>query len=195
VHRLLALPVAAVFLPPAEDLGRLGQDFDVSKQRMHPCAYCGQKGSTKEHVWPRWIRNHALNAMGVDDDNLVTYAATTETRAAVPVEARRRFGHSRLTLTIKRVCRECNNGWMSQLEEAVQPVLTPMIEGRDRELTSGRRAGAAYVGNENGAELCTCKRARLPPPRCATHRIRPLPQALVALSRTECSSLAATYDL
>lgn len=35
-----------------------------------------------------------------------------------------------LNMTVKRVCRVCNSGWMSALEETARPHLTPMIQGQ-----------------------------------------------------------------
>ena len=32
-------------------------------------------------------------------------------------------------MTVNRVCRSCNNGWMSALETLSRPVLEPLIEG------------------------------------------------------------------
>lgn len=61
--------------------------------------------------------------------------------------------------------------------------------GRCTRVDAARRAGPAYVSNEDGAEFCACKRARLPPPRGAAYRSRPVRQAVVALSGTLCSSL------
>jgi hypothetical protein len=34
-----------------------------------------------------------------------------------------------LTQTVGDVCRQCNSGWLSELEAAVKPLLTPMIRG------------------------------------------------------------------
>ncbi len=31
-------------------------------------------------------------------------------------------------MTVKSVCKKCNNGWMSALEEEVKPILTPMFD-------------------------------------------------------------------
>jgi hypothetical protein len=40
----------------------------------------------------------------------------------------------RLSLTINRVCKTCNTGWMSDLETETKPVLKPLIRGKDRTL-------------------------------------------------------------
>lgn len=44
------------------------------------------------------------------------------------------------TKTIKVVCRQCNSGWMSALEEAVRPVLTPMMAGKELALSDTQQA-------------------------------------------------------
>jgi hypothetical protein len=38
---------------------------------------------------------------------------------------------------VRHVCTGCNVGWMSSLEEEAKPVLTPMIQGRGKELHAG----------------------------------------------------------
>lgn len=34
-------------------------------------------------------------------------------------------------LTMKRVCKLCNNGWMSDLEVAVEPIMRAIFQGKD----------------------------------------------------------------
>jgi hypothetical protein len=43
-------------------------------------------------------------------------------------------------VTVNKVCRTCNEGWMENLETEVRPFLTEMIrDGRDIELTQEQR--------------------------------------------------------
>lgn len=37
---------------------------------------------------------------------------------------------------VRDICTTCNNGWMSQLEEQVKPILTPMLRDQPRTLTA-----------------------------------------------------------
>ena len=99
------------------------------------CIYCGNAGSSKEHVWPKWIREHAKNVMGIDPVNVQEYRGTRQHRASAPSETFEKKGHSRLSLVIRHPCVRCNNEWLSLLETAVAPILTPMIEGSDRGLS------------------------------------------------------------
>lgn len=44
----------------------------------------------------------------------------------------------------RKFCATCNNVWMSQLEQAVQPILTEMIEGRRIRLDAARQELVAF---------------------------------------------------
>ena len=75
---------------------------------------------SREHVLPRWLE-HALPGEG-------PFRFSRE-----PLEPSRAMGRvwdaPGLNMTVKRVCRACNSGWMSLLEERTRPLLTPMIKG------------------------------------------------------------------
>jgi hypothetical protein len=63
----------------------------------------------------------------------------------LPVLRRPRAGPLR-TKTIRAVCRRCNGGWMSALEEEVRPILTPLIRGEAFFLEDvSQRSVAAWV--------------------------------------------------
>lgn len=59
---------------------------------------------------------------------------TEKTKLLKPPEVKSRQGHT-WTKTIRAVCRRCNNGWMSILESAVKPILTPLINTQPHYLT------------------------------------------------------------
>lgn len=91
------------------------------------CIFCGSPANSKEHIWPVWL--HELlgpQAPGVRHDRqLHTFNPKEGARTSGPTG---RQGDIR-TIRIRAVCRTCNNGWMSGLEEEVRPVLTPLVEG------------------------------------------------------------------
>jgi hypothetical protein len=99
------------------------------------CVYCGEPGSSKEHVWPQWVRKHAATVMKISPENFQTYLGTRSSVVAPPVQSWRKEGHSRLSLTIQHPCGKCNTGWMHDLEDAAIPVLKPMIEGKKTRLS------------------------------------------------------------
>jgi hypothetical protein len=80
------------------------------------CVFCGAKPTTKEHIYPKWLRKV------VTGDSFIT---VLETKAGRKVK-RPQVGFD---LTVNAVCRTCNSGWMSTLENTARPVLTAMIRG------------------------------------------------------------------
>lgn len=84
------------------------------------CIFCGASGAlTREHVWPAW-----LSTLGLPNDPVRMETGPLnrlpDTRGPLPP----------LNMTVKSVCAQCNNGWMSELEKSVQPILASMILGR-----------------------------------------------------------------
>ena len=88
------------------------------------CAFCGQiRRATKEHVYPRWLRE-GIWATGP--------ATLTRTKASV----RRTHPITGLTWILRHsICRECNNGWMSGLEDVLRDYLLPALRGQPIILT------------------------------------------------------------
>jgi hypothetical protein len=81
------------------------------------CAFCGSgQNLTREHVWPRWVQDL------VGPEPAPNVAARED-------EITRVWTASPATLTVRLVCRACNNGWMARLEHAAKPILTPLISG------------------------------------------------------------------
>lgn len=96
----------------------------MSKQ----CLFCDNAVNSKEHVWPRWLIR-LLNA-------------AEESR---PMSLRRHDGTvanwlaKNSPLQFKEVCIQCNNEWMSDLENAAIPVMTPLIRGKAMTLNTGQQ--------------------------------------------------------
>lgn len=74
------------------------------------CIFCGkQEKLTKEHVFPNWLSNLYKNNdlvinEFVGDTNLKWLSKIFQHKARV-------------------VCKDCNNGWMSDLEKSVIPII------------------------------------------------------------------------
>lgn len=85
------------------------------------CMFCGAQGPlTLEHVWPRWVGD-------------VADAILADTGALGMPWIAKRGGTLRtaygLDATGRVVCGPCNTGWMSGMEGAIRPLLSPMIRG------------------------------------------------------------------
>jgi hypothetical protein len=91
----------------------------------NPCRFCGatDRKITKEHVWPAWLDDFLppLPRLG----HAERWSSTTKRQA---------YRQPFLATTVRAFCDDCNNGWMSQLESAVKPIVGPMVVGEHVEL-------------------------------------------------------------
>ena len=98
------------------------------------CLFCGRLWGTArrsdEHVLPKWMRQHEQTtltaphqsySLGLDLDadsrEFVELPRTLVTRKS-----------TMLGLKTRDVCADCNNGWMSKLEEAARPIILRVAE-------------------------------------------------------------------
>jgi hypothetical protein len=91
------------------------------------CILCGAKPPlTAEHIWPDWYNRQQPTNFRYEAESIVQGNV-------------RRHGARSLNLAARVLCREqkCNEKWGSQLEARVGPILTPMIRGHTRRLTTG----------------------------------------------------------
>ncbi len=111
------------------------------------CIFCGGYGLSLEHVFPDWLRKifpRAHTDTHTEGDTVYMFVPA---RGYVPLAANRkkRQGQSG-TRKVRVVCRKCNNGWLSTLEEGMKPILTSLIF--DTPLTllpSGQRSLATWI--------------------------------------------------
>lgn len=84
------------------------------------CAFCGSDGPmSKEHVLPRWIRKR------FPGEGAQEHWSRTDLEGGTV--QKRRYPMVPFELTVREVCRSCNNGWMASLETKVKPILGPML--------------------------------------------------------------------
>jgi hypothetical protein len=111
-------------------------DGGLNRQREHGlddvarvCAFCGEASDslTREHVWPKWLQAEL-------GDALEPHVQTVED------EPQRIWYAKPASLTVKRLCRACNNGWMARCEEHAAPVLRPLLRGAAVMLTPADQA-------------------------------------------------------
>jgi hypothetical protein len=104
-----------------------------------PCLFCGATGAsvkiTREHTFSNWI-NKVLTADIIGPD--ISYERSImhgpQAGAVKTWPATEAAGH-----TLKAVCATCNSGWMCGLEDAVRPLIEPMIKGYPASLTTGQQ--------------------------------------------------------
>jgi hypothetical protein len=87
---------------------------------MRECHFCDNAADSKEHAWPKWLASRFGSSSSVLDVRIGDQAYVT--RSKYPV------------VTVRSVCRECNNGWMSRLEDDARPALELLLGERNARL-------------------------------------------------------------
>lgn len=99
---------------------------------MRICIFCQENASTKEDVWPQWLtkRFPLYNTSRMEAErggrNLGNW----------PIKTLK-------LLPVRCVCAECNNGWMSRLENEVKPVIEAILDDRMNLINSSSQAHIA----------------------------------------------------
>lgn len=81
---------------------------------MRVCLFCPNRAGTLEDIWPLWV----LKSLGADA------VSPTEFWNTVNAPPLRWSGPKFKT---KKLCRDCNNGWMSALEFSTRPTMGGLI--------------------------------------------------------------------
>ena len=87
------------------------------------CVFCDRNDSrpSREDILARWIAREFENI-----EWEVTNVETQKTFKTV----------GKLGLISKKPCERCNNGWMAKLEAAAKPILIPLMDGENKQLTT-----------------------------------------------------------
>jgi hypothetical protein len=94
-----------------------------------PCIFCGSTGKlSREHVFPRWLRDLFPEASSGGDYIRRNVTASTDVRHERPGKS--------FDIVVRDVCVECNSGWMNALETEARPILTPMLRDEPTVLTT-----------------------------------------------------------
>jgi len=94
---------------------------------MRQCVFCSRPAKTKEHLWSDWI--------------LKGLALKTPIRYVIG-RAQPKILESP-DITVKCVCRDCNNGWMSSLEAANKPIIGCLMRDISAPLDTAQQTALA----------------------------------------------------
>lgn len=94
------------------------------------CIFCGRTPLTDEEFWPKWIRK-IFPSKGVNK-----HIGGSVYKGQLSIK--KLTGHFS-SKKVKFFCATCNNGWMSQIEQDVASVLTPLINNEHTCLTTADR--------------------------------------------------------
>lgn len=95
---------------------------------MARCLMCGRDGElSREHAIPAWIGRELNTTNGPVGHQYKGFPGSGISRE---------WTAAGVDIKVKKVCKSCNNGWMSQLEGDAQAVLTPLVRGTSRAVTT-----------------------------------------------------------
>ncbi len=98
------------------------------------CIFCGAQGNiSKEHFWPEWLAPHIAQAA---KSRRISGLLASEGKQPQQLRSFSERDGSVLTKKFRVVCKNCNNGWMSQMESAVKPTLIALINRSKLALSS-----------------------------------------------------------
>lgn len=89
---------------------------------MRMCMFCREKASTREDAWPLWLMKR--------------FPVSSTARIDAERSGRNlgKWSTAKPKLQVKRLCRSCNNGWMSRLENEAKPALVSILDDEPKEL-------------------------------------------------------------
>lgn len=116
---------------------------------MGICAFCGRdRELSKEHVWPDWLIDEFPPLE--PEARSVRLLGKIEGKDVAAIREREE-GPEKVPSVVKVVCRSrkrgddgCNDGWMSELENEVKPVIVPLAHGEAFSLTTEQRRLLAF---------------------------------------------------
>lgn len=85
----------------------------VSRQ----CIFCGESAGSREHIFANWM----IERMGAKSQTIAMNELSEGQWQSRPA-------HTFNNFVTKRVCKKCNEGWMSELESKVKTVIGPLID-------------------------------------------------------------------
>jgi hypothetical protein len=92
--------------------------------------FCEGNASTKEDVWPVWLQKRFRS------DEARVFAE----RQSAPLGS---WKSRNAALQVRRLCEDCNNGWMSRLENEAKPLVESILNDQLRTITSSAQSTIA----------------------------------------------------
>ena len=121
-----------VFVPAAHEASsRLESPQSIPAVRT--CIFCDRKANTLEDVWPKWL----LASIGHDSTSPTQYWNTIKRPPKTWPGPR---------FLVKQVCKDCNEGWMSTLENGARRTMGSLVNDISVTLDSDRQQILALWG-------------------------------------------------
>jgi hypothetical protein len=113
------------------------------------CIFCGNCPTSSEHLVPRWaIAVFKLTKPPPSQPDKAVWAVHKQWSEGAKVDVLREWRRKDAPkFTVKCVCEQCNQGWMSNIESDAQPIVAGMMQGQRTILdTDDQRKIAKWLG-------------------------------------------------
>jgi len=126
----IAVDLGEVSLSP--ELGSINVSQKPLPNPPRECIFCGKRGKLSgEHIFPQWFSKIVPRS---DQRHYSVRADVKNLKVEMDDPAIRREGDL-ASRKIKAPCKECNERWMSEIETAAIPILSPLILGKPTNLS------------------------------------------------------------
>jgi hypothetical protein len=88
------------------------------------CIFCKAYGMTYEHVWPDWLKKYVPQIM--PKHSALTHAIYLDHQES----SVKTWDGDPQSRRLPVVCKRCNEGWMKRLQDAVKPILVPLLDAK-----------------------------------------------------------------
>lgn len=120
-------------------------------ESQRACVFCGGTPTTKEHIFPFWLRE------AVGGGGSATHLRLDAREYGPAVGDPLQYDHKReaaeADVAVRAVCASCNNEWMNNLDHQVEPVIVPLIRNHPLELSDHDRVLLARWATKIGLLL------------------------------------------
>jgi hypothetical protein len=118
----------------------LAMSANHAQQEAGRCIFCGKQGDmSKEHIWSDWL-DEVIPRGG---DHFVTVTSLLNADGNPLPDLRQKRQGAVHTKKVRRVCRTCNGGWMSNIVNTAKPHATKLIKGEQIELDADQQLAVA----------------------------------------------------
>ena len=95
------------------------------------CVFCGGGNLTKEHIWPNWLKPYIpRNALPISVHAMSLTATGPTGRFSIRKPGLLDRPGDSQSQRLRVVCRSCNNGWLSRMQQSAKPILIPYLDGQ-----------------------------------------------------------------
>lgn len=105
--------------------------FNFTKKRK--CLFCGNGNLTNEHIYPKWLFELIKLDSPTFQPSTTVYLVSSSDHADKVEHAQWSSDEREIhykDFKAKLVCSSCNNGWMSELENEVKPIIDDLLENK-----------------------------------------------------------------